>query len=142
VPVLSSLDLAVSGRKGACEREMDRLGKHLDRIGIMVGFELGEVDGGLAADEDATDEAGPIPGDPVPLGIRADDEMGTTNLHEGGRCLMTHGEVLCYRVEGEVGHGRAGYPAMPIRSGRRRRSGSACGDREVEQACTPVGSGR
>ena len=83
-----------SGRKHARKREADRLGKNLDGIRVMVGLELGKVDRRLAADEDATDETRPVPGDPVALGIHADDEMGAPDLHEGRRYLMTHLRTL------------------------------------------------
>jgi hypothetical protein len=92
--VVTQLGPAASSRKSAREREVNWLGQHLDGSRVVLGLELDEVDGGLAADEDATDEVGPVPGDPVALGIGADNELRVPDLREDGRNLITHGEKL------------------------------------------------
>jgi hypothetical protein len=73
---------------------VNRLGRHLDGSRVVLGLELGEVDGGLAADKDAADEVGPVPGDPVALGVRVDNELRAPDLRKDGRRLVTHGLVL------------------------------------------------
>lgn len=130
-----------SRREGTCEREVNRLGQHLDRIRVMVGLERGEVDGGLAADEDATDKACPIPGDPVTLGIRADDEMRVPDLRKDGRYVVTHGMALEWEIS--ECQFRQLVPTESIRSGRQRRWCLAFSAFLLHVAQGfPVGSGR